>query len=182
MWSFRTRWRSISFMFTKICSEEFDYSLLQESTVSNMSAGRWLLFLDNMTSLEDYFADIHIPLSCEFLVAQHVAPTKEISLTEVFRVHPTRPLQTNLIGTWSSSRGFTWSTAPFGEGRGDLQGALVQAGIYSAVSFVSQSSRADKTSICINATLMYTIKCLFRTWPKTLRAAKTEQLSSSADR
>lgn len=124
-------------MFTKICSEEFDYSLLQESTVSNMSAGRWLLFLDNMTSLEDYFADIHIPLSCEFLVAQHVAPTKEISLTEVFRVHPTRPLQTNLMGTWSSSRGFTWSTAPFGEGRGDLQGALVQAGIYSAVSFVS---------------------------------------------
>jgi hypothetical protein len=105
-----------------------------------MSAGRWLLFLENMTSLEEYFSHTDIPLSSEFLVAQPSDRTKdrdsEVSLTEVFYVHPTRPLQTHRIGNWSSSDGFTWSTVPFAERRGDLQGTLIQSGIYSKVYIV----------------------------------------------
>jgi hypothetical protein len=103
-----------------------------------------------MTSLEDYFTDIHIPLSCELLVAQHLTGTKEVSLTEVFYVHPTRPLQTYRIGSWRASHGFTWSTEPFGERRGDLQGALIHSGIYSVVSFVVVSSIELTTGLVIS--------------------------------
>jgi hypothetical protein len=102
-----------------------------------MSAGRWLFFLDKITSLEEYFSDTNIPLSCEFLVAQPSNGTKgrdlEVSLTEIFHVHPSRPLQTHRIGTWSSSKGFTWSRMPFVERRGDLQGILIESGIHSKV-------------------------------------------------
>jgi hypothetical protein len=129
-----------------------------------MSAGRWLLFLENMTSLEDYFTDIHIPLSCEFLVAQHLPGTKDVALTEVFYVHHTRPLQTHRAGAWSSSRGFTWATVTCDERR-DLQGALLQSGIYSAVSFVlvTELYKVDNGVNYINIALKSTIKCLFRT-------------------
>jgi hypothetical protein len=106
-----------------------------------MSAARWLLFLDTRISLEDYFADIYVPINCEFLVAQEQVVTKatcsKVTLTEVFRVHRTRPLQTYSTGTWSSCDGFAWSTVPFGESRGDLHGTLIQSGIYSAVSSVT---------------------------------------------
>jgi hypothetical protein len=106
-----------------------------------MSAGRWLLFLERMISLEDYFSDIHVPINCEFLVAQEQDATKdgcsEVTLTEVFYVHRTRPLQTYRIGTWSSCDGVTWSTVPFDERRGDLRGAVIQSGIYSIVSSVA---------------------------------------------
>jgi hypothetical protein len=102
-----------------------------------MSEGRWLLFLDKMTSLEEFFSDMDIPLSCEFLVAQLSDKTKdrdfEVSLTEVFYIHPSLPLQTQRIGNWSSSVGFTWSTMPFVERRGDLQGVIIQSGVHSKV-------------------------------------------------
>jgi hypothetical protein len=102
-----------------------------------MSAGRWLLFLDKITSLEEYFSDTDIPLSCEFLVAQPSDRTKdrdfEVSLTEIFHVHPSRPLQIHRIGTWSSSKGFTWTRVPFVERRGDLQGILMESGIQTKV-------------------------------------------------
>jgi hypothetical protein len=91
---------------------------------NNMLAARWLLFLDRTMSLEDYFSDIHVPVNCEFLVAEEQDFTKdkcsEVTLTEVFRVHRTHPLQTYSKGTWSSCDGFAWSTVPFDKRRGDF--------------------------------------------------------------
>jgi hypothetical protein len=108
---------------------------------NNMSAARWLLFLDRTMSLEDYFSDTHVPVNCEFLVAQEQDVTKDkwsaVTLTEVFRVHWTHPLQTYSMGTWSSCDGFAWSRVPFHKRRGDLHGAVIKSGIYSAVSSVA---------------------------------------------
>jgi hypothetical protein len=115
---------------------------LQESMTNNMSAARWLLFLDRTTSLEDYFSDIHVPVNCEFLVAEERDFTKDkcsqVTLTEVFRVQRTHLLQTYSKGTWSSCDGFTWSTVPFDKRRGNLHGAVIPSGIYSAVSSVAK--------------------------------------------
>jgi len=60
----------------------------------------------------------------------------KISLTEVFYIHPTGTLQTHRIGNWSSSNGSTWSTVPFSDRRGDLQEAVIQSGVKTAVSLV----------------------------------------------
>ena len=106
-----------------------------------MSAARWLLFLDRTMSLEDYFSDIHVPVNCEFLVAEEQdfkeGQISQVTLTEVFRVHRTHLLQTYSKGTWSSCYGFAWSTVPFDKRRGNLHGAVIPSGIYSAVSSVA---------------------------------------------
>jgi hypothetical protein len=98
-----------------------------------MWKGKWLLFSDSMTSLLDFFSDIYIPLDCEFLVAQRSNGTEdgdlEVSLTEVYNVHPTRPLQIKPVARWSSSSGITWSEVSFLERRGDLQGISLKSGM-----------------------------------------------------
>jgi hypothetical protein len=102
-----------------------------------MSESKWLSFFDSMTSLEDFFAKIYIPLDCEFLVAQRSNGTEdvdlEVSLTEVYKVHPTRPLQINPVARWSSSSGLTWSEVSFLDRRGDLQGISLKSGMFREV-------------------------------------------------
>jgi hypothetical protein len=91
-----------------------------------------------MTSLEDFFADIYIPLDCEFLVAQRSNGTEEgdleVLLTEVYNVHPTRPLQINPVARWSSNSGLKWSEISFLERRADLQGISLKAAVFNDVS------------------------------------------------
>ncbi|GFG35094.1 hypothetical protein Cfor_00636, partial [Coptotermes formosanus] len=127
------------------------FRLFYECMAKNMSAGRWLLFLEKMMSLEDYFSEIHVPINCEFLVAQEQDVTKggcsEVTLTEVFYVHRTRPLQTYRIGTWSSCDGVTWSTVPSDKGKGDLHGAVIQSGIYSVDVAKDIESCKDRTAL-----------------------------------
>jgi hypothetical protein len=98
-----------------------------------MPEGKWLLFFDSITSLKDFFSDIYIPLDCEFLVAQRSNGTEdgdlEMSLTEVYNVHPTRPLQINPVARWSSNSGITWSEVSFLDRRVDLQGILLKSGM-----------------------------------------------------
>jgi hypothetical protein len=69
----------------------------QLSKRSNLSSGKWLIFLDPVISLDKFFKDIHIPFDCEFLVAEMLYRDDdegtEVSLTEVYRVQPTQALQ-----------------------------------------------------------------------------------------
>jgi hypothetical protein len=98
-----------------------------------MSEGKWLLFFDSMTSLENFFSDIYIPVDCELLMAQRSNGTEdgalEVSLTEVYSVHPTRPLQINPVARWSSNSGVTWPEVSFLERRVDLQGISLKSGM-----------------------------------------------------
>jgi hypothetical protein len=142
---------------------------------SNMSGARWLLFLDRTISVEDYFSNTNVPVNCEFLVAQEQDVTKDkcstVTLTEVFRVHRTHPLLTYSRGTWSSCDGFSWSTVPFHERRGNLHGAVIPSGIYSAVSSVALRMAGNRNGY-IRATVYMIIrisnKCLLVHVPCTL--------------
>jgi hypothetical protein len=102
-----------------------------------MSKGTWLLFLYSITSMEDFFSDIYIPLDCEFLVAQRWNGKEdgnlEVSHTEVYSVHPTRPLQINPVARWSFSSGLTWSEFSFLKRRGDLQGISLKSAMVQDV-------------------------------------------------
>jgi hypothetical protein len=126
-----------------------------------MSAARWLLFLDRRMSLEDYFSNTHVPVNCQFLVAQEQDVTKDncsaVTLTEVFRVHRTHPLLTYSRGTWSSCYGFAWSTVPFDVRRGNLHGAVIPSGIYSAVSSVALRMAGNRNGY-IRATVYMIIR------------------------
>ena len=117
-------------------------------------------------SLEDYFSDIHVPVNCEFLVAEQQDFTKdkcsEVTLTEVFRVHRTHPLQIYSKGTWSSCDGFAWSTVPFDKRRGDLHGAVIPSGIYSAVSSVAMRVAGNRNGyICVTLYMIIRINNKF---------------------
>jgi hypothetical protein len=102
-----------------------------------ITKGKWLLVLDSMTSLEDFVSDVYIPLDCEFLVAQRSNGTEdgdlEVSLTEVYNVHPTRRLQINPVARWISNCGITWSEVSFLERRADLQGISLKAAVFNDV-------------------------------------------------
>jgi hypothetical protein len=109
-------------------------SSFQFSGTGNMPRGKWLLFLDFATTLEDFMADIYIPLDCEFVVAQRSGRKGregEVSLTEVYKLRPSRELQTNPVAEWTPEEGLAWSDVPFFERRSGLQGlSLKSAMIY----------------------------------------------------
>jgi hypothetical protein len=86
-----------------------------------------LLFLDTNASLEEFFTDINIPFDCEFLVAQPEYGDI-VTLTEVYRVSPTLPLQTYRFGNWTPGDGLTWPSQGFYQRRNNLQGLLLKTG------------------------------------------------------
>jgi hypothetical protein len=102
------------------------------------------VFLDPVTSLEEFFIDVHIPFDCEFLIAENSNVRDEehleLTLTEVYRVHLSGPLQKYRVGNWSSGAGITWSTVPFYQRRGNLQGITIKAAIVADVGVPSTYS------------------------------------------
>jgi hypothetical protein len=99
------------------------------------------MFLGSKTTVKELFADIYIPLDCEFLVAQRWVGIKdegvEFSITEVFHVHPTRALQTYTFGHWSSGSGLTWINIPMYHRRRDLQGIILKGAFIPDVFLLS---------------------------------------------
>jgi len=107
------------------------------TVAGRVSKSKWLLFLDSMSSLEDFFTDIYIPLDCEFLVAQRSNGTEEgdleVSLREVYNVHPTRPLQIYTVAKWISNSGLTYSEVSFLERRADLHGISLKTAVFNDI-------------------------------------------------
>jgi hypothetical protein len=108
--------------------------------VSRFPEGTWLMFT-NITELHTIFsADTHIPLDCKFLVA-HVSEGEEgsidISLTEVYHIHPTRSLQEFRVANWTSSSGVLWFAT---QQRRHLQGIKIKAGFREQVTSLTTKS------------------------------------------
>jgi hypothetical protein len=99
------------------------------------------MFLDSETTAKEFFADILIPLDCEFLVAQRWVGIKdegvEFSITDVYHVHPTRALEMYALGNWSSGSGLTWIDVPMYHRRRDLQGIILKGAFIPDVFFLS---------------------------------------------
>jgi hypothetical protein len=108
--------------------------------VSQFPEGTWLVFSNITASHMIFSADIHIPLDCEFLVA-HISVGEQgdtdVSLTEVYHIHPTRPLQEFRVANWTSSSGILWFTT---QQRKHLQGIKIKAGFREQVTFVTTKS------------------------------------------
>ena len=96
-------------------------------------------------ALDKFFAQIYIPIDCEFLVAQRSFGTDgqgvQFKITEVYYVHPSRALQINHAGNWSSSNGLTWTNIPFYYRRRDLQGIMLKG------AFIPDVSNTDGLSL-----------------------------------
>lgn len=103
--------------------------LLQMSRTAGLSSGTWLLFMDTTTTIDEFLDDIYIPFDSEFLVAQSssgvATQDSEVSLTEVYQVRDTLPLQQYRIGNWSSVSGLSWTTMQLHQRR-DLQGVVIR--------------------------------------------------------
>jgi hypothetical protein len=103
-----------------------------------MSKGKWLFFFDFVTSLEEFFADIYIPVDSEFIVARRSNGTDgrglEVSLVEVYRLNPTHPLRINTVARWSCRDGLTWTQVSLFERRKDFQGISLKSAVSHSVS------------------------------------------------
>lgn len=71
-----------------------------------MADAVWVLFLE--TSVEQFLENVHIPVDCEFLVAQR-SGEDAVQLTEVYRMDKGLPLQLQHFGSWDQN-GFHVST------------------------------------------------------------------------
>jgi hypothetical protein len=89
-----------------------------------MSHLNWLLFLDNTTSLENFFYGINIPFDCNFLVAQPLE--NRIHLTEVYRVAEGMSLLTCSYAVWDPNSGARRTTAKLYERRNNLHGVRMK--------------------------------------------------------
>jgi hypothetical protein len=87
------------------------------------------VFLDTLVSLEEFFDKAYIPFDTEFVVAQSSAGSSDVSLTELYHVHFTLPLQMFPVGNWSSLTGLTWSSAPLARRRADLHGIVIKGAL-----------------------------------------------------
>jgi hypothetical protein len=129
--------------------------------ISHFPEGTWLVFSNGTASLKEFLADTHIPFDWEFVVAQRLAgeAKAEISLTAVYHVHPTLPLQECPVANWSSATGIVWFNTTSAQRRGNLQGTTIR------VAF-----RKQVTSVATAKYQMLTITvCGCETWSPTLR-------------
>jgi hypothetical protein len=60
----------------------------------------------------------------------------EVAFIEVYRVHPSLPLQKHRIGNWSTVTGPTWTSVPFCKRRSDLQGTTIKATLVDDASIL----------------------------------------------
>jgi hypothetical protein len=85
--------------------------------------------MDTTVLMEEFFADIYIPFDSEFLVAQYYSGVDndiyEVSLTEVYKIRDTLPLQQNRVANWSAVSGLSWTTERVLQRR-DLQGVVIR--------------------------------------------------------
>jgi hypothetical protein len=93
-----------------------------------LSDANWLLFLERDSPIEQFFAGIHIPFDCKLLVAQP-GDSRVVTVTEVYRVSPSLPLQTHSLGNWTAGGTVNWSTQSFYERRKTLQGIVLKTGV-----------------------------------------------------
>lgn len=107
---------------------------MQISSRNRLMKRRWLLFLDSTTTPKQFFARIFIPFDCEFLVVQTEYEDVEVSVTVVYHVHPTRPLQMYHVANWSYGSGLSWYTIPFHHRRRNLQGIVLKGAFIEDVS------------------------------------------------
>jgi hypothetical protein len=97
------------------------------------------MFLDTLVPLEEFFDNSYIPFDSEFVVAHSSTRSSDgvlhVSLTEVYHVHFTLPLQTFRIGNWSSVTGLTWSSVPLAQRRTHLHGIAIKGALRPQVIF-----------------------------------------------
>jgi len=99
----------------------------QISTEIRMSKATWMLFVDTIWPLDEFFSDVYIPFDCEFVVVQPAVDEGAI-LTEVYRVRPSFPLQKYRFGTWSAVDGLFCTDKGLYQRRDNLQGLALKTG------------------------------------------------------
>ncbi|PNF23956.1 hypothetical protein B7P43_G10051 [Cryptotermes secundus] len=128
-----------------------DNPLTQLSARRLRRAGKWLVFLDTLVSLEELFDKTYIPLDTEFMVAQSSTRSTDgvlhVSLTELYHIHYALPLQMFFIGNWSSVSGLTWSSAPLSQRRRDLHGIVIKGALRPQAPYITERKYKNKKPI-----------------------------------
>ncbi|KAJ4432614.1 hypothetical protein ANN_21237 [Periplaneta americana] len=105
------------------------------SRLGMMSRGKWILFLNSTISVQEYFANIYVPVDCEFLVTREAEDSGfDVTLVEVYRPSSSAPLQVHPVANWSATRGMLWTSVTLLNRRKDLHGVCIKAAMIHDVS------------------------------------------------
>ncbi|PSN56448.1 hypothetical protein C0J52_08369 [Blattella germanica] len=112
-------------------NQRMQESLAEVSKNRSISIGKWLMFMESKTNLDNFFQNINVPFNCEFLVAQQANDTI-ITISEVYHLSESTPLQQNIVATWNNNEGLIWNSKHLFEHRGDLMGIQLTAAVVTS--------------------------------------------------
>ncbi|XP_058797737.1 probable glutamate receptor [Phymastichus coffea] len=109
----------------------------------------WLIFFQEDTNIETFFADIYVPLDCIFLIVQKMNDTDTYTLTEVYHISKGRELISKTFGTWSENDGLSITKLALYQRRGNLHGQLIRVATVEdpPVSVIEQDMYGKMTGI-----------------------------------
>jgi hypothetical protein len=111
------------------------FYITQLSEQLSLSVGIWLLFLDELSRVEELFTGVDIPFNSEFLVA-HREGNNVISLIKLYRLSSAHPLEKCRFGNWTSHNNLTRLVIGRCKKRDNLQGLKLKTG-YLEVCFTN---------------------------------------------
>ncbi|KAJ8681897.1 hypothetical protein QAD02_017689 [Eretmocerus hayati] len=94
----------------------------------DMAYINWVIFFREDTRIEDFFADIHVPLDCVFLIVQKEKDSENYALFDVYRIDRDRELIIGRFGSWNEDTGLKITPLAMYQRRGNLQGQLIKVG------------------------------------------------------
>ncbi|KAJ4430947.1 hypothetical protein ANN_19540 [Periplaneta americana] len=107
---------------------ETQLALQKLSELISLSRGKWLVFETPKLS----FSEINVPLDSQFVAVQS-SVDGVVTLTELFRIQSTMPLQRLQVAIWSENSGLVWKTDGYLKSRQNLHGLMIKAAVISDV-------------------------------------------------
>ena len=107
----------------------YDTGFMGLALGSHLRGGIWLVMTDN--DLQDFFTKLYTPVDSRFLIPRQLS--KQVVLTEVYRMGRSYPLQQNNFAVWTPEEGLVCTTESLLKRRSNFQG-LVMNGLVDDVS------------------------------------------------
>ncbi|XP_034946540.1 uncharacterized protein [Chelonus insularis] len=93
----------------------------------DISKPMWMIFMQDKTSIEDFFEDVYIPFNCKFMISKKSLDIEDSEvITEIYRVYFGKQLKQDFFATWNTLTGMDPPSLPFFMRRKNLDSQLLR--------------------------------------------------------